>query len=165
MEWSDKIEVKKGDLGEKIVRDWLHRNGLVVYEPVTDSAHAFDKLVSRGKSTLVIVEVKTKPRRLYFPDTGIQLKHYNEYKRVSEKYNIPLCIFFVDEYLSEIYCGYLSELSANKQITHNGKSITYPLVKGGIIYFYQPTMRVIHKLAPEQVTEIKKHSSGNYKYK
>lgn len=164
MSWNDKIEVKKGNLGEDIVKRWLHKKGLIVYEPVTDAPHAFDKLVSKGKDVLVIVEVKTKPRRMYYPDTGINIKHYNEYIKVSKKYDIPVCLFFVDEYLGQIYCGYLSELSKAKRVKFKNKELTYPLKLRDIIYFYQPDMLVIHELSPKEVSEIKKYTTRKYDY-
>lgn len=165
MVWEDRINVKKGNLGEKIVTDWLHKKGLIVYETITDAPHAFDKLVSKGKDILVIAEVKTKPRRMYYPDTGIDIRHYNEYVEVSKKYNIPVCLFFVDEYLRQVYCGYLSELIKPKVVKFKNKELTYPLCLNNIIYFYQPDMTVIHQLSKAEVDEIKKYNSGSYNYR
>ena len=44
MSWEDKIQVKKGNLGENIVKDTLEKKGYVVYKCVTERAHAFDFL-------------------------------------------------------------------------------------------------------------------------
>lgn len=164
MQFRDLPRVKKGSLGEQIVDKWLVKKGLIVYEPSTSNPHGFDRLVSLDKSSLVIVEVKTKPKRLYFPDTGIDIKHFKGYKEVSEKHSIPLCIFFVDEILKQIYCGWLSELIQEKQIKWKGKQITYPLISKGIVYFHQPSMKVIHQLTEAEVQEIKLLSNSNYKY-
>jgi hypothetical protein len=43
MEWSRRKEVQKGDTGERIVRSYLESKGWVVYEPITEGRHAFDK--------------------------------------------------------------------------------------------------------------------------
>lgn len=164
MDFKDLPGVKKGDLGEQIVNEWLASRGLIIYEPITDNSHGFDRLVSKDKKSLVIVEVKTKPKRLYYPDTGIDIRHYNGYKAVSEKHNIPLCIFFVDEILQQIYCGWLSEIGKPKEIEWKGKLIKYPLYSGRIVYFYQPDMKIIHNLSVEESEQIKKLSNRNYKY-
>lgn len=164
MEFKDLPGVKKGNLGEQIVDEWLDKQGLIVYEPSTDNAHGFDRLVSVDKSSLVIVEVKTKPKRLYYPDTGINIKHFEGYKKVSEKHSIPLCIFFVDEILKQIYCGWLSELVQEKQIKWKGKRITYPLTNKEIVYFYQPRMKVIHHLTDDEAEQIKLLSNRSYNY-
>lgn len=164
MEFNKLPGVEKGNFGEQIVDKWLASKGLIVYKPTTNNAHGFDRLVSVDKSSLVIVEVKTKPKRLYFPDTGINIKHFEGYKEVSEKHSIPVCIFFVDEILKQIYCGWLSELIQEKQINWKGKQIAYPLTSKGIVYFYQPSMKVIHYLTDEEVKEIKSLSNSNYKY-
>lgn len=164
MDWQDKIEVKKGNLGEQVVRNWLHKNDLIVYEPISDAAHGFDKLVSFGKEKLVIVEVKTKPSRIYYPDTGIDEKIYNSYIRISKRYNLPIYIFFVDEHKGQIYYTDLIEVSKEKKVLYNNKEIKYPLLSKGIIYFYQPDMKVIYNLTEKEKKEIMKYSNRNYKY-
>lgn len=164
MNWQDKIEVKKGNAGEKEVRKFLAEKGLIIYEPVTNIAHGFDKLISKGKQQFVIVEVKTKPKRIYYPDTGFNIKHYNEYKFISVKHNLPVFIFFVDEILKEIYGNYLHELEIKKQINWHGKIIEYPKEEGGIIFFYQPAMRKISVLNDELADEINSMSTRKYIY-
>ena len=168
MSWSDKQTVKKGDIGEQIVTDYLEKKGMIVYEPVTHKAHGFDKLVTKGKDKLIIVEVKTKARRNNFPDTGIDYRHYLGYKTVSKRHNIPVWIFFVDEMLGEIYGNNIEILETPNSYLYQGKSLSYPLVKSydnsKIIYFYQPSMIKIHSLTPEQIIDIKKYSSRNYNY-
>ena len=44
MSWQDKIQVKKGNIGEKIVRNYLEKKGFIVYEPKTNGSHPFDKI-------------------------------------------------------------------------------------------------------------------------
>ena len=50
-EWEQKTSVKKGNVGERIVREYLEAKGLVCYQPVTERAHAFDMLAIREKKT------------------------------------------------------------------------------------------------------------------
>jgi len=74
-EWQDKKEVKKGNIGELIIRNYLEDKGYVVYEPVTEKAHHFDKVISRNKKFLAVAEIKTYERLRYKTETGINLKN------------------------------------------------------------------------------------------
>jgi len=169
MEWQDRETVKKGDLGEEIVSKYFDEKGYVIYKPISNRAHGFDRLVSHGKDRFVIVEVKTKAKRNSFPDTGINYKHYLEYRKISEKHNLPVFIYFVDEMLGQIYGGELDKLEIPDCYEFNGKNFSYPLIeqydKTKIIYFYQPTMNVIKELTPEQIEHIKSFSTRNHDYK
>lgn len=169
MDWQEKETVKKGNIGESIVTKYLEKLGYIVYEPVTDGAHAFDKFISLNKKSLAIAEVKTKAKRNFMPDTGIDFRHYNEYKLVSEKYNLDFFIFFIDEMLGCIYGGKLSELEKPNCYEYNDNFISYPKVeqnKNGskIIYFYQPNMKIIHELSIEEIELIKSFNTRNYNY-
>lgn len=168
MNWQDKQTVKKGNIGEEIVNDYLTNKGWVVYEPITDKAHGFDRLVSIDRKRLVIAEIKTKARRNRFPDTGIDFKHYIEYKQISERHNLPVHLFFVDEMLGQIYGEALTVLEKPDCHEHKGEYLSYPMVKqhkdSKIIYFYQPKMKVIHTLTEEQILLIKQHNTRSYDY-
>jgi len=168
MNWNDKTTVKKGNIGEQIVNDYLASKGLIVYEPITNRAHGFDRLVSKGKEKLVIVEIKTKAKRNAYPDTGIDYRHYLEYKAISKKHNLPVWLFFVDEMLGEIYGSTIETLEQPNCYEFNGKTLSYPMVKqhknSKIIYFYQPQMKTISKLTHEQIQNIKEFSTRSYDY-
>lgn len=164
MRWNDKTTVKKGNIGEEKVRKYLESNNKVIYKPITDSAHCFDNLVSTNKKDFVIVEVKTKPKRNYYPDTGIDYKHYLEYKEVSKLHSLPVYLFFVDEMIGKIYSGKLSDLDQPKEYIYKNKSFSYPKVESGIIYFYQPSMKVFCELTKDEIDSIKNFSSRNYNY-
>jgi len=168
MNWEDKTEVKKGNIGELIVNDYLKSKGFIVYEPVTDKAHGFDRLVSKGKEKFIIVEIKTKAKRNKYPDTGIDYRHYLEYKTISKKHNLPVWLFFVDEMLGEVYGENLEILEKPNSYEYNGMNFSYPLVKtytnSKIIYFYQPIMKKISTLTELQIEEIKQYSTRKYNY-
>jgi len=161
MNWEDKTEVQKGNFAEDIVKEYLESRGFIVYKPVTPNAHAFDNLAIKDKRELTIIECKAKARRKYYPDTGINISNYNEYKYISEKHKLPVFIFFIDESLAEIYGNFLSELE--KEIHVNYK--VYPLKEKGIIYFPIASMRRnIYKLTEDQIAFLKKKSNRNYDY-
>lgn len=156
---------KKGVFGENIVREYLESNGWIVYEPITDKAHAFDKLCIKDKINIVIAEVKTKARMNKFNATGIDVRHYKEYCNIKDKYNIPIFIFFVDEYTKAIYGNKLSEL----QKEYKAKDGIYPKYidtrnNKRIILFSLEIMKHIYNLTDNEVEYLKKESSRNYNY-
>src|SRR6476469_2862840 len=146
--------VKKAEVGEAIVDSFLKSKKVVPYRPVYDGTHPFDRLcATTDKKTLYGIEIKSKARRTYYNDTGINVSHYNDYQNIQQTYGIEVFIVFVDEYLKQIYGGRLSSLdrpcTAN---TYTGKNPhlmilkQYPSIEGGIIYFPCSLMQKIADL-------------------
>ena len=159
--WSDKPSVVKGVLAEAIVRDFLQDKGFIVYEPVNEGAHGFDKLAVKDKRQFIIAECKAKAKRSKYDDTGFNIRHYLEYKFVEEKHGIPVFVFFIDEHLAEIYGNFLSRL--DKETLHGGE--IYPKRYNGIIYFPMCNMkRYIHRLSEKDSEALKSHSRRSYGY-
>ncbi len=110
--WQDKKTVKLGNIGEQLVHDYLAKKGFIVYEPTTDGAHPGDRFVATpDKKTVFMAEIKTKQARRLFPDTGFDLRHFNDYMHVSFKYNMRVFSAFVDSDVGAIYGNWLDELS------------------------------------------------------
>jgi hypothetical protein len=61
------ISLRKGALGESIIRSIMEDKGWVVYQPVTEGAHCFDIMAIRDKKTAIAVDVKAKARMNKFP--------------------------------------------------------------------------------------------------
>ena len=159
MEWHEQKTTKKGDVGEEIVRNYLLSKGYVPYVPIAEKAHPFDNLcASQDKKHIFIAEVKTKEARKYYPDTGIDIRHYKEYKFISNKYSIPVWLFFVDATNKKIYGNKLKKLE--EPTVSNGKS--YPLEQKGIIYFPLELMKTIALLSDESCAKIKMYNTKNY---
>ena len=157
MNGEDRTEVKKGNIGEDLIDEFLLKKNIIPYISISKTAHPFDRLcITKNKKKLIIAEVKTKPKRIYYEDTGFNLKHYEDYKFIRDKYNIPVFIFFVDEYLEKIYGNYLNVLSK--------KYKKYPKIENNIIYFHLDSMRNIMKLTKENVEKLKKLTTRNYNY-
>lgn len=168
MNWEDKLTVKKGNLGESIVKNYLEKKGYVVYKSISDLAHAFDFLIVKDKKIILIAEVKTKARMNKYNSTGINLKHYNEYIYIQEKYNINIILFFVDEHPKEkrVYYQTLKNLSLERVVKESGKLIKYPnceIIKG-VILFSLIDMEEVCKLSDNQINDLKKYSSRSYGY-
>lgn len=162
--FEDRITTKKGDLGETIVDRILREKGFVIYKPEGGQAHAFDRLAIKDKEILLIAEVKSKAKRKYYPDTGFNYKHYLEYKKIMERHNLQVIIFFVDEENKSIYGGKLKTLEQIKSFNVNGKEQTYPKIENGIIYFHIDVMTEYAKLTSHDVVELSELTTKKQAY-
>lgn len=159
MNWHDRTTTKKGDIGERIVREFLVSKGYVPYVPIADIAHPFDNLcASPDKKKIFIVEVKTKEARKYYPDTGINIRNYDEYAFIRKKYGIEVFIYFVDATNKKVYGNRLSVLEEKTTVGNK----EYPKREPPIIYFPLCNMQTISELTDEQCTEIRKYTTKNY---
>jgi len=172
-DWNDRTEVKKGNIGESIVTTYLENKGYVVYEPVTDKAHHFDKVISKDKKFLAIAEVKTYEMLKFKDETGINLKNYKEYLDIK---NLDVFIFFVDSTTNrekESFEELHSSIYGNKLIILSEKTLIkgkeYPYVmrtpNGLKMMFHLSKMKKIGELTKDQCLDIKKYSKLNNKYK
>lgn len=165
MGFHDKLTTRKGALGEQIARRHLESRGLIVYAPLTDGAHLFDFLcANKQKQSIVAAEVKTKPRRLHFPDTGIDVRHFNDYMAIQTKYGIDVFLYFVDEHERRIYGNKLQTLIASREVDHNGKTIVYPLRINGIIYFPLCAMVDVAQITEQDADAISALSTRSAAY-
>ena len=135
MRWDERREVKKGAFGEDIIDRLISRRGRSVpYCPAIDGPHPFDRLVaSRLSGRVTILDVKTKRRRKNWPDTGIDVRHYQEYRRRQEANGVPVYLVFVDDGEARIYGNYLDVLDQPRKV--DGVAFEYPSEYGGIRYW------------------------------
>lgn len=108
--WHKQLQVKIGDYGEVLVKNFLEGIGYVCYQPVTDRAHLCDFFMFRKDKGTLAAEVKTKPMRDKYPDTGFDMRSYKRYKQLVEEHNMRMYVFFVDEKLKWIYGNFLDVL-------------------------------------------------------
>jgi hypothetical protein len=165
MNWQDKRSVQKGDVGERIVDAFLINRGVVPYAPITPKAHPFDRLcAAEDKSSIFIAEVKTKAARKYYPDTGIDERHFMDYMGVFHRYGIDVWLFFVDENAASVYGNKLSTLKEPSDVAHNGMVIRYPLREKGIIYFPLNKMRHVCRIDEAAASKLMALSERSYEY-
>ena len=165
MMWGDRTQVQKGVLGETIIDRYLKSKNLIPYQAVYDGAHPFDRIIaSPDKKNIYLADAKTKARRTYYPDTGININHYMQYEYLMDKYNIRVFLFFVDEWQKKVYGNFLDLLQEEVLINHNGKDIKYPFKQGRIIYFPLTSMRDICELEDLEAEKLKQLSLRNYSY-
>lgn len=155
--WQNKLTVKKGNIGEEIAKCYLEQKGFVVYQPNTTGSHPFDNLCANDKN-IFVAEIKTKEARKYYPDTGINIRHYDKYAYIKQTHNMKIYIIFVDSANAKIYGNELEELI--KPVTVNGKN--YPSREGDIIYFPLINMVTILNLTKDQCNEIAKYNTKKY---
>lgn len=139
--------------------------GVIPYAPINDGAHPFDRLcATKNKERVFVAEVKTKPRRKYYPDTGINVSHFNDYKAIQNRHKIDVWLAFVDEIQGEIYGNYLEALTKPRTINHGAKRLEYPMTQNGIIYFPLEAMITISSLSIESRARLVELSSRAYEY-
>lgn len=166
--FSDKIQTKKGEYGEKIVDEYLQSKGFNIYKTFKENKpHAFDRLAVKNKRNLIIAEVKSKAKMNRYNATGIDERHFNEYQYISQKYNIEVWLFFVDESpaISSVYGNKLSALT-QKSTSSDGR--TYPMHMNSwnppIILFDYDKMVHVKRLEENDRKTLQQMSSRSYNY-
>ncbi len=146
--------LKKGEIGECIVQEFLEQRGWIVYRPFTkDKAHYFDILATKNKEKVIAIDVKTKARLNNWKAQGINIKTYNEYKRFIDKVNIPFYLIFIDDKSGDVYCAELSKL----------KNPLYPT--DYIIAWHLDDMFYLFNIGNERILELSKLDQRTYDYK
>jgi len=108
--FKDLNTTRKGAIGERVVKEMLENAGWVVYLPVTEKAHAFDMLAIKDKHKVKAIEVKTKARLNNWAAQGIDIRHYEEYMKISHVMCIDLWLFFVDDKNGSVHAQNLRKL-------------------------------------------------------
>jgi hypothetical protein len=164
---SDSFEQAKamGELGERFVKLLLERKGFIVYRPDTGGAHWIDIIALKDKDRAIAMDVKTKSRRTYFPDTGVNQRQFYEYLRFSKKHNMPFYLVFVDEMMGQIYGNTLDELEIQRIVGGH----QYPLVSedrfgNQIRYWPLSAMKFYGSVDPAVAKKIKALAQRGYQY-
>jgi len=152
IDWHSKTEVKKGDLGEQIILDFLHLKGFVIYKPITKAAHLIDYFGLGKNKKLYCFEVKTKRRMAKYDKTGFELRHWQEYLHLTARHNVDIFFFFVDDFEECIYGAWLSKLK--QSFAHIGSQVVFPL----------SLMTKIEELPSEIIETLTSHTTENYNY-
>jgi Holliday junction resolvase-like predicted endonuclease len=175
MSFLDKDTSKKGIIGEQFVRAHLESKGFVVYKAVTDDKpHPLDFFAAtEDKKRIVIAEVKSKSKRMIYDDTGIDERHFQEYKYIQNKYNMDVFVYFVDEESALVYGNYLKELEKPVKCNVTGSSSflkEYPSISStsnGKTIHYWPLSRMIYVAdIPQKIkSQLTHHTTKQSQYK
>lgn len=163
---SFKQAMKKGYIGEEIVREYLESQQYQCFSPETEGAHPFDKLaVNVLKNKVIALDVKTKTSRNKYKDTGIDERHFQLYKNISEQHNMEFFVIFVDEISRTVYGNKLTELEKPKTIGNKLYPSIEPCKNGvQIRYWSLESMKFICKISDEDAERMKELSQRNYDY-
>jgi hypothetical protein len=161
--------LKKGAIGESIVKERLEAAGWVVYQPVTEGAHAFDMLSIKGKRYAIACDVKAKALMNKWQATGVNQRHFEEYQQFSQKHSMPFWLFFVDEYLGEIYGNTISELEQPRAVECRFGVESFPKVittRNGTDVRLWPyaAMKKIAVLASGECHALMEYNQRGYEY-
>lgn len=163
--FSDLKEYKKGELGEFLVQHYLTKKGYTVYKTASTGSHPIDNIaIHKTNLNVFIYDVKTKAKRTHYNDTGLDANDFQKYKKIIEKNNVQLIIFFVDENLKLIYTLNMNTISEKIK---NYK--TYPKIikdpKGqDVIYFPLKIMKKQIKFSQKFADKLKACNNRNYNY-
>lgn len=158
--------LRKGAVGERIMKGLIERNGWVTYQPTTQGkAHHFDMMATFQKERAIALDVKAKARLNKWEATGVNLRHFTEYKQFSERHNMDFWLIFVDEELGEVYGNSLAALErpfiASDGYTYPRNMSWRPPIR---IWHLDQMIRGIHHLSDEEVLELRRLSQRNHEY-
>lgn len=148
------MALKKGELGEAIIRQRLEAKGWIVYFPFTKNRpHYFDMLATYEKAKVIAIDVKTKARLNKYNAQGIDTRHYDQYMAFVKTSKVQFWIVFIDEYSGDIHTARLDHL----------RDPVY-LCDGKIMAWSLDQMTSLGKITHEQRTELQGYNQRNYDY-
>ena len=134
-----------GDAGEALSPEFCKVKEIKCYKPIEDASFPVDRLFIKNKKTYAL-EIKTKPKMLYYPMTGMDTADDIEYMNM----DILVYVLFVDYISQSIYGNWIHKLQKNKTI------------QGRYTYYELSDMKEYRKLTKEEVDSLKKLSNNNY---
>ena len=147
------IALKKGEIGEEIVTEFLENKGWIVYRPYTkNKSHYFDMLCTFNKEKTIAIDVKTKARLNNWEAQGIDIRSYNEYINFVEKTNINFYLIFVDDKNGEVHLADISKLT--NPIYPNNKIIAWKL----------EDMKYLFTILDEDIERLSKFDQRKYNF-
>jgi Holliday junction resolvase-like predicted endonuclease len=151
---SFEIALKKGELGEKIVKEYLESLGWIVYMPFTkNKAHAFDILATREKKEVIALDVKTKAKFNNWDAQGINRKSYEEYRNFKRMMEIQFFLYFVCDKSGDVYCFEI------------GKEMKSFSPTPYIIAWYLSDMDFLFNIGEENIKLLSQFDQRSYEFK
>lgn len=157
MDWKDQKQVKKGDIGEKIIHNYLSKKLLTIYSPTTQNSHICDGIVFKSEKLFFLYDVKTKGKTNIHNAQGIDKIHFNRYNELMNQLKIPFFIYFVDDHNGDVHLADLQKLNVKGYI--NIKK------DGSIIGWDVENLKYLFTIDQEKINELNKYNTRNYSYK
>jgi hypothetical protein len=150
---SFEVALKKGEIGEKIIQEYLENLGWIVYFPFTkNKAHYFDLIATKNKEKAVAIDVKTKAKFNTWNAQGINVKSFNEYSEFIRKINIPFYLIFINDKDGDVHLAELANL----------KNEFYPT--SYIIAWPLSEMKLMFNIGKEKIEELSQYDQRTHQY-
>lgn len=145
---------RRGTVGEDIAKAFFVRRGCTPFGPVVDGSHPIDLTLLTPKGDVVLVDVKTYPRRYVRPETGIDLPDWHTYQHLAERNpGVTVYLLFVDPFERAMYGGAITSL------------VDHAREEGSKVYFPLKALRVVSWLEPHEVRKIgPPKDAGRYRH-
>ena len=137
---------KLGKVGETYIAEFAKSKKSKAYIPAKDESYPVDSICISG-NTIWFLEVKTKPRRKWYEDTGCDLNDFKLYCTLDG----PVYILWADFITESLYGAWLDDL---KPVLKEEK--------GKYAYFPLSSMTTYRTLTTPEVEELKKLNRSKY---
>jgi hypothetical protein len=168
VKWEERTTVQKGTIAEELVCNWFLAKGVQPYRPAPGGPHKVDFLLIEPNGRFRGLDVKAKAARNRYPDTGIDLRHFFEYRDLEINYGTPMFLAFVDEAAGCFYGNHLEQLVVPRLIfvASRGREVQYPLVddKNQLVFFPLAAMQKMGEIPLETVSRLRDLSTRKYPY-
>ena len=176
--FADMLTARKGELGEQFGDRFLRSIGWEVFKPGGNGAHSFDRLVVRRTDrSAMIADTKSKPARVKYRDTGIDMRHRDEYLEMSKRLTVECLLVFVDEDAGRVYGDFLSVLERHRRVDigkeYKTRVLDYPRTEWTrysdrieeIRYYPLIAMRDLGQLTEQQCADLRSLSTRATNYR
>lgn len=146
--------LKKGQIGERIIWEFLEDRGWIVYKPYTENKpHYFDIIATRNKEKVIAIDVKTKARFNKWAAQGININHYEQYLHFVKTTNVPFYLVFIDDKIGDVHVADITKLKNGFNPNKN------------VIAWSLDQMHFLFKIDHETIENLSKYDQRNYKFK
>jgi len=135
-----------GAVGERYISEFAASKSSNAYIPAVLQSNPVDSICVHNSGKLWALELKTKPRRLYHADSGMDLNDFNTYLN----FQVPVYLLFCDHITKTMYGQWAKKLEPHKKI------------EGKIVYFNLEYFDEYRKLKYDEVVELINLSTSNY---
>lgn len=135
-----------GSFGEKYITEFAISKNSKPYIPAFKASFPVDGICISQTGKPFAIELKTKPRRLYYSDSGMDAIDFNTYLN----FHIPVYVLFCDHITKSMYGQWAKKLEP------------YQKQEGKLVYFDLKHFDEYRKLKYDEVLELISLSTSNY---
>lgn len=94
---------KLGEAGEALIEKHFTAKGWTIYRPKKGKRHPLDMIGIDQSGQVVLIEVKTYPKRWAYSDTGVDARDWLAYLEIQRKNPNPILLVFIDIHEKRVY--------------------------------------------------------------